>query len=184
LVERSTVRLLDILAAKASDHGRQFVVIGGHAVNAYGERRQTGDLDILVRETDRSIWEDLLTSMGYKLFHRHKAFSQYSPPSLEVWPIDLMFVEDKTFDSLFAESAEVNFGGTHDVRIPSIEHLIALKLHVLKQVGKERELKDLADIVALVKIGRLDVNDENFRLLCEKYGTLSIYEKIVEAVGP
>ena len=77
----------------------------------------------------------------------------------------------------------MNFGGTHNVRIPSIEHLIALKLNVLKQVGKARELKDLADIVALVKIGKLDVKDDKFRLLCKKYGTIQIYENIVDAVS-
>jgi predicted nucleotidyltransferase len=176
------MQVLDILTAKAEEKGLRFIVIGGHAVNAYGERRQTGDLDILVREADRQLWERILTSMEYTLFHRHRAFLQYKPPVLEVWPIDIMLVDDRTFDGLFAESQEVNFGGTHNVSIPSIEHLIALKLNVLKQVGKARELKDLADIVALVKIGRLDVKDGKFRLLCEKYGTRNLYEKIVDAV--
>ncbi len=148
------MRILDILTANANEHGLQFIVIGGHAVNAYGERRQTGDLDVLVREADRNGWEDLLISMRYTLFHRHKAFLQFKPPDLEVWPIDIMLVDDKTFDGLFTESQEVNFGGTRDVRIPSVEHLIALKLNALRQVGKERELKDLADIVALMRIGR------------------------------
>jgi predicted nucleotidyltransferase len=176
------MQVLDILTAKAEEKGLRFIVIGGHAVNAYGERRQTGDLDILVREADRQLWERILTSMEYTLFHRHRAFLQYKPPVLEVWPIDIMLVDNRTFDGLFAESQEVNFGGTHNVSIPSIEHLIALKLNVLKQVGKARELKDLADIVALVKIGRLDVRDDKFRLLCEKYGTRNLYEKIVDAV--
>lgn len=177
------MRVLDILTTKAQENGLQFIVIGGHAVNAYGERRQTGDLDILVREGDRQLWERILTSMQYILFHRHRAFLQYKPPAVEVWPIDIMLVDDRTFDGLFAESGEVNFGGTHNVRIPSIEHLIALKLNVLKQVGKARELKDLADIVALVKIGRLDVKNDKFKLLCEKYGTRNIYEKIVDAIS-
>lgn len=177
------MRELDILATKAEENGLQFIVIGGHAVNAYGERRQTGDLDILVREGNRHLWENFLKSMEYTLFHRHRAFLQYKPPDVEVWPIDIMLVDDRTFEGLFAESQEVNFGGTHNVRIPSIEHLIALKLNVLKQVGKARELKDLADIVALVKIGRLDVKDDKFRLLCEKYGTIQIYEKIVDAIS-
>jgi len=177
------MRVLDILATKAEENGLQFIVIGGHAVNAYGERRQTVDLDILVREGDQQLWERFLKSMEYILFHRHRAFLQYKPPDLEAWPIDIMLVDDRTFDGLFAESQEVNFGETHNVRIPSIEHLIALKLNVLKQVGKARELKDLADIAALVKIGRLDVKDDKFRLLCEKYGTIQIYEKIVDAVS-
>lgn len=177
------MRVLDILATKAKENGLQFIVIGGHAVNAYGERRQTGDLDILVREGNRHLWENIMKSMGYILFHRHRSFLQFRPPNPEVWPIDIMLVDDRTFDGLFAESEEVNFGGTHSVKIPSIEHLIALKLNVLKQVGKPRELKDLADIVALVKIGRLEVKNHKFRLLCEKYGTIGIYEKIVDAIS-
>lgn len=177
------MKILDIVAIRAKERGLQFLVIGGHAVNAYGERRQTGDIDLLVREAERNAWLDLITSMGYSLFHQHKAFLQFSPPAVEVWPIDVMLVEDKTLDGLLAESEEVNFGGSENVRIPSIEHLIALKLNVLKQVGRERELKDLADIAALVRIGKLAVKDARFRNLCEKYGTMSIYEKIVDAVG-
>jgi len=176
------MKILDVVASQAKERGLQFLVIGGHAVNAYGERRQTGDLDLLVREVDRNAWLDLVGSMGYSLFHQHKAFLQFSAPHVEVWPIDLMLVEDRTLDGLLADSREVNFGGMQNVRIPSIEHLIALKLNVLKQVGKERELKDLADIVALVRIGKFDVRDERFRTLCEKYGTTSIYEKIVNAI--
>lgn len=176
------MKILDIVATQSRERGLQFLVIGGHAVNAYGERRQTGDLDILVREADRDAWLNLVTSMGYSLFHQHKAFLQFSPSNIEVWPIDLMLVEDMTFDGLLAESEEVNFGGTENVRIPSIEHLIALKLNVLKQVGRERELKDLADIVALVRIGKFDVEDKRFRILCEKYGTADIYEKIINVI--
>jgi len=177
------MKILDTLAIGARERGLQFLVIGGHAVNAYGERRQTGDLDILVREADRKAWLNLVTSMGYSLFHQHEAFLQFRPSKLAVWPLDLMLVEDRTFDGLLAESAEVNFGGAQNVRIPSIEHLIALKLNVLKQVGRERELKDLADIVALVRIGKFEVKDKKFRILCEKYGTAEIYEKIIEAIG-
>lgn len=177
------MKILDIVAIQARERGLRFLVIGGHAVNAYGERRQTGDVDLLCGEAERAAWLDLVTALGYSLFHEHKAFLQFSPPALENWPIDLMLVEERTLEGLLAESAEVNFGGAENVRIPSIEHLIALKLNVLEQVGKERELKDLADIVALVRIGKLDVKDERFRMLCEKYGNANIYEKIVDAAG-
>ena len=105
------MKILDIVATRAKESGLQFLVIGGHAVNAYGERRQTGDVDLLVREADRSAWLDLVASMGYSLFHQHKAFLQFSPSNLEVWPLDLMLVEDRTLDGLLAESEEVNFGG-------------------------------------------------------------------------
>ena len=43
-------------------------------------------------------------------------------------------------------------------------------------------MKDLADIVALVRIGQIDVKDSKFRALCEKYGTGSIYEKVANAI--
>ena len=172
--------ILDTLNQKSRERRLQFLVTGGHAINAHGYERQTADLDIVVRREEREAWKALLASLGYKIFHEQNTFAQYSPPEAGAWPVDLMFLNEQTFAGMFAESMEVSLKSTA-VRIPSVEHLIALKLHALKHTNPRRELKDLLDVVNLVDANKIDIDGENFRKLCERYGTPKIYDKIVAA---
>jgi len=158
------------------------VVIGGHAVAAHGYARQTVDLDLLVRDDDRRAWVDLLTGFGYRLFHEDAAFVQLTPPTAAHWPVDLLLVSEPTFAGVMAEAREVDFG-TQRVRIPSLEHLLALKLHALKGARPPRDLKDLTDVAQLVEANRLDIRSAGFQALCLKYATPEIYERIVQAFG-
>jgi len=88
-----------------------------------------------------------------------------------------MLVQAKTFTPMLAASREVDLYGA-DVRIPSLEHLIALKLHVLKNTRPHRFLKDFLDVENLIRINKLDVKSENIRQLFARYGTLELYEKV------
>ena len=51
---------VNIIHAKAEQLGLKYLVIGGHAVNAYGEPRTTVDVDFLVCKDDRQSWITLL----------------------------------------------------------------------------------------------------------------------------
>jgi hypothetical protein len=64
------------------------------------------------------------------------------------------------------------------LRIPALEHLLALKLHALKHGHIGRYSKDLLDVEALVRVNSLDMNSEKMRHLFLKYGSLKIYEQI------
>ena len=64
----------------------------------------------------------------------------------------------------------------------SLEHLIALKLHVLKQARLHRFLKDFQDVVELVRINHLDLHSDAMRALFIRYGTAELHEKITRAV--
>jgi predicted nucleotidyltransferase len=93
------------------------------------------------------------------------------------WPVDLMFVKPATFKPMLDGSREVEFYGTLS-RIPTLEHLIALKLHALKNTRPHRFLKDFLDVENLIRINHLDVKSEKIRRLFEKYATLELYEKM------
>jgi len=56
-----------------------------------------------------------------------------------------------------------------------------MKLHTLKQGNQERKLRDLLDVITLVRHSHMDIHSDNFRQLCEKYATLEIYEEIIKA---
>ena len=172
--------ILETLLSKSTPLGLAFLVIGGHALNAYGRGRQTGDLDLLIPREDAEAWKLLLSQLDFTLKHEHRVFIQFKPKEIAAWPIDIMLVDNETFDKISTQSIEVNLGNAK-CRIPSVGHLIALKLHALKGGGDHRLGKDFEDIMFLVQEERIDVSTKEFEKLCLRYGNQGILNKIREA---
>ncbi|HZI31399.1 MAG TPA: hypothetical protein VFF11_03600, partial [Candidatus Binatia bacterium] len=116
-------------------------MIGGLAINHYGFSRETSDLDFFISQNDRTEWLKLLGVFRYTIQHDGGNFIQYYPPEQNAWPVDLMLVQEKTFATILASSHEAEFFGVR-TRVPSLNHLIALKLHALKNTRLHRFLKD------------------------------------------
>jgi len=172
----------EIIATCAKNSDLPFLVIGGLAVVAYGHPRDTIDLDYLVRRSDRQAWYRTLASQGYEVTHEHENFAQFT--SKPGWvDLDLMFVNDSTFETMFTAS-QLKCLGTSDARFPSLEHLIALKLHVIKQGIPHRMLGDMDDVINLLLANHVDLRQENWRQLFVKYGNLDLYEKVARAIAP
>ena len=91
-----------------------------------------------------------------------------------------MLVNQETFTGIIVAASPVTVQGA-SVLLVSVEHLIALKLHVLKQARLHRFLKDFQD-VELVRINRLDLHSDPMRVLFLRYGTSDLYEKIKRAL--
>lgn len=68
--------------------------------------------------------------------------------------------------------------------MPSLDHLLALKLHVLKQRLRHRIAKDLNDVVMLVLKNGLDIRAEKYKKLFLKYGNADLYAKTLRATAP
>ena len=66
--------------------------------------------------------------------------------------------------------------------MPSLESLLALKLHAARHALPHRRHKDLMDIFALVEANGVDVTSDSFRQLCHKYGTAELYAEIIKAI--
>jgi predicted nucleotidyltransferase len=93
--------------------------------------------------------------------------------------LDFMFVDKETLDKIIQEAKEINIAG-QKLLVPSLQHLIALKLHAIKYNPKIREYKDLSDIVELIKVNKINARDAEFKSLCLKYGTEELCHKILE----
>ena len=168
------------LKQNSESRGLQFLVIGGVAVNFYGYSRETADLDLLICRTRMLAWRELFSDLGYAVEHDAETFIQLAPPREGEWPVDLMLVGEASFLPMWAEGHEAEMFGAY-LRLPSLEHLIALKIHALKHSRPHRFLKDFQDVEGLLVVNRLDPKSEKVRQLFLKYGTLDLHEKIVRA---
>jgi hypothetical protein len=170
------------LADVSRERVLEFLVIGGHAVNAYGYSRETADLDLLIRKAQRDSWLAWFQSLGYSIFHDGENFLQLVPPPEARWPVDLMLVNDESFAAMLAASRPIEQEPARP-RIPSVDHLIALKLHALKHTRIHRFLKDFQDVIGLIESQKIDPDSEKLKQLFEKYGTIELYGKVRRALS-
>ena len=151
----------------------RFLVIGGYAVGAHGYSRTTHDIDFLVCRDDRDQWVRRLEKAGLTKTAEVSAFAQFSQTHGE--PFDLMIVNSATFEQMWTGSEERAFLEMK-ARIPNLDHLLALKLHALKQQSQHRTFKDADDVETLVKLNGLDISTPHYEQLFLKYGSREIYE--------
>ena len=152
------------------------LLIGGHALPAFGVARQTIDIDCLMVDSDSKVLYDILTEAGYKETDRTKNFMRYSHSSVYLMDVDVMLVDHGTFDKMLRNSSVYQIGSV-SMRVPCLEHLIALKLHAIKNNPK-RELRDLADIVELLRNNQEEIAKEKLESICTRYGPDGIYAKL------
>ena len=84
------------------------------------------------------------------------------------------------FEKMSTESKVTQFGET-SARVPSIEHVIALKLHALKQGLAHRRILDFDDVMNLVLKNGIDLGESRWREIFEKHGNLDLYERLRKA---
>ena len=168
------MELPDFIDMGQREPALRFLIIGGYAVAAHGHTRATFDVDFLVRRSEQSMWMSRAVEVGLKLESVTNNFAQFSQTT-PADALDLMFVEDPTFDQMWQASEERTFGRGR-ARIPRLDHLIALKLHALKQSLPHRTAKDAEDVETLVRRHALKLSDPQYKQLFLKYGTQELYE--------
>lgn len=168
---------LAAIANEAAEAKLGYVIIGGLAVNSYGHARITYDADFMIPRRDLGAWKSLLDKFGYAIRHEQETFVQFAPPLKGMWPIDLMLVNDSTFEKVTREARLLQVAG-QSRPVPAPLHLIALKLHALKHGPVARKDKDIPDIVELVRLQRIDIESPAFAKICAAYGTKELHDEI------
>ena len=176
--ERSVFHLISDLTQK---EGVPCVLIGGFAVNYHKVTRQTADVDILLTKKDFDRIKKFLEAAGYKRGLTHDNFVQYKSNKLSLMDVDFMFVDEETLTKILKEGKELKIAGQKFI-VPSLNHLIALKLHSIKHNPKVRFGKDFPDIVSLIRINGVNIKGKEFKELCGKYGTDDIYRQLSEVL--
>jgi len=161
--------------------GVSCVLIGGFAINYYKVTRQTADVDFLITKEDFDKIAGLFEKTGYKKSLLQENFAQLESNRASLLDIDFMFVDRVTLTKIMKEGEQLKIVG-QSFTVPSLYHLIALKLHSIKYNPKIRLTKDFPDIINLIRINKVNVRDRKFKEICLKYGSTDIYDKIIEAV--
>ncbi len=162
----------------ANERGLPSLLIGGNAIIFLGYIRNTIDLDLLLPEESRARWLDLLRELGYRFLHGVSAFAQFEPPvGGNAAPVDLMFVEQATWDKLIEGAKEVDLAGQR-VLLPRPEYLVALKLHAAASPTRSKPEIDWEDVRQIVRLCALDPEEESFRALVLRYGGEDAFAKI------
>lgn len=158
------------------------VLIGGFALNHYKVSRQTADVDFLITNDDYKKIAPLLEEEGYEQEYVQEVFVRFTAQKSNLMNLDFMFVDKQTLDAIIHDGKEVIVAEQKCI-VPSVHHLIALKLHAIKNNPKAREFKDFLDIGDLIRTNKIDINDSEFKNLCLQYGTEELYKKIVSWVA-
>lgn len=177
----NTRSIFHLISDLTHAEGVPCVLIGGFAVNHYKVARQTADVDFLITKED---FDRILVSLekaGYKKDLTQENFIQLKSSHLSLMDIDFMFVDQETLTKIAKEGETLKIAGQEFI-VPSLYHLIALKLHSIKYNPKIRLNKDFPDIINLIRINEVNIQDKKFKELCLKYGTQELYRKILETL--
>jgi len=175
------ISIFHLMAQLSGKTGATCVLIGGFAVNCYKVTRQTADLDFLITREDFDKIAVELKKAGFELEHAEKVFARFKGNKYYLMDIDFMFVEKATLDKIVADSRIMSIGRQKFI-VPSLQTLIALKLHAIKHNQNVRKYKDLPDIINLIRVNKVNHKNKEFRELCLKYGTEELYNTIMEAL--
>ncbi len=173
--------IFHLISDITKQEGVSCILIGGFAVNYHKVTRQTADADFLITKDGFEKITDHLKNAGYRKDLEQENFAQFKSTKLSLMDLDFIFVNQETLEQILNESHKTRIAH-QEFFIPSLNHLIALKLHSIKHNQKIRLTRDLPDIINLIRINEVNIKDEQFRRLCLKYGTKELYRLIEEAI--
>jgi len=152
------------------------LIIGGVALQAHHYTRQTIDCDCIIAAANLSRLAAHLAENDYREEGRIGHFVTFWHARREQPPLDVMLVDEVTFGKLLVRSVPYEFGAV-TLRVPALLHLIALKLHAMKN-APERAHKDFADIVELLECNQRAVSARELEEVCDRFGPPDIFEKL------
>ena len=158
------------------------ILVGAWAMNAYGVARQTVDIDFACEKRHLHHLDDIFNNHGYTRVYKTELFAKYRSKDEGLLDIDMLFLSRETLHALQSDTRTVRIGAI-DFTVPSLENLIAMKLHALKHNAARRFTKDMADIVALVDTNDIPVHCDSFHKLCLKFGTEDLYKQLLHETG-
>jgi predicted nucleotidyltransferase len=157
------------------ERGFPSLVCGAFALQAYGLSRATQDLDFVVPVEAQEALVGFLEEQGYETLNRSAAFSNHLHADPGRGRIDFIYVSGATSQLVFQHARTHSSPSGLAVRVPSPEHLVAMKVLAMKN-DPERTFREMADLQFL--LGLPEVDQEEARRYFERHGQLERYLEI------
>lgn len=150
----------DVIARIASDltaAGRQFALVGGHAVSARTEPRFTRDLDLAVAVADDREAEALvrdLMARGYRVLAlleqettRRLATVRLEHDAMRGSIVDLLFATTGIEPEIVAAATKLRIGLQLELPVATVGHLLAMKTLSVDEVQRPQDRMDIAALL-------------------------------------
>jgi hypothetical protein len=168
--ESDVQRALEKITRLLEREGIPYAILGGMALNAYGYRRLTVDVDVLLTREGLEAFQSKNLGLGYvQKFPGSKGLRDTEHGV----PIDVVLAGDYPGDGLpkpvsFPDPAAVAVRGERIALLP-LPLLVELKL--ASGMSAPHRLKDLADVLELIRVQQLpmELADELDPYVREKY---------------
>ncbi|HEX3556693.1 MAG TPA: hypothetical protein VIA62_26015 [Thermoanaerobaculia bacterium] len=179
--ESNVLHALDNVARLLEEDGIPYALIGAMALNAYGYRRVTVDIDLLLAREGLEAFKTKHLGLGYaSKFPGSKGLRDTATGV----SIDVVLAGEYPGDGLpkpviFPDPAEAAVRGERVALLP-LPRLIELKL--ASGISAPHRLKDLADVLEVIRILKLpaDLGAELDPYVREKYRELWQAAQVVE----
>lgn len=178
--ETAMESVLQLLAEISANTHIPILLIGGHALQAYGVTRQTLDVDVLIAEADAETMDAALRRVGYSQVARSEIFARYRHPSMVLADVDVLYVDSETASKMLQQATPYAVGETRCL-VPALSHLLGMKLHAIR-TNPRREARDFADIVELIRSNPEGISKDEVHSLCTKYAPEGLWEKLEAAL--
>lgn len=150
-------------------------VVGALAMQAYGSSRATQDLDLAAPAAIQPSVLRFMTSLGYESLHVSAGYSNHLHGERDMGRVDFVYLDTATSHLFFSQTQASLKLGDRTFVVPSAEHLIAMKVHAIKN-DPTRLFRDMADLQVLMSLPGLD--DARVRHYFERSGLMARYDEI------
>ena len=152
------------------------MLTGHHALSAHGCPGEVIETECAIDSSDRERFAEHLTGGQWSPVYRTPFFAKFRLLSTGTPVIKVLFLDSTTFALLVQNSVEFALGEI-SLRIPSLLHLVAMKLQVMKN-EPDRSADEVPIIVTLLHANKGRWSATDLENACRRFGPPGIYELI------
>lgn len=157
-----------------------FLLTGSHAFLAHTSPEDTSfdEVECAIDAGQEAQVTEHFGSNEWSIVYRTPFFAKFRLLSTGTPIVKVLFLDSTTFEKLREGSFERMFSG-FKMRVPSLLHVIAMKLQIIKN-EPDREMENLPDILTLLQINKGRWNADELDAVCKRFGPRGIYIRIAQ----
>ncbi len=169
-------KILTGLLVEMQNKNIPYAIIGAVAMGFWGVRRDTMDIDFLVRSIDREKITAIMKGFGYDRAVSSKFADQFVHLIQAMGSVDFLYTKKEK--GIIESSTTFRGLDGEDIHVALPEDIIGMKLEGIRNNPK-REMKDLADIQSIVELLADQLDWEKIKEYCKITGMEDAYDKIL-----